>query len=923
MSGYVYLTIEMKQRELESKCLLAIKLIEKGYSVVIGQQWAIFKELHKLPKGIVFFKSYHKIYDSSIKLAKKCGHKVIVHDEELFLQFPEQTFSESIDAGIREYIDAILVNSKSEREILISKGFDNLINFGNPRLELLQQVGKKIYSSKITEIKKKHGNYVLINTNFGTINSSWGDIEKVRAAQEQAGYIKKGSNKIFDATIRAEKYADKVITEIVTSTKVNINFIIRPHPSENIEYWRYKFSNFPNVSVIREGHHAPWTMAASCLIHSNCATGLEALVMGVPVISIEEQGGNELFDQMLVNKVTRKFNYAEQIQNIIEAGSIENINNEFNLDQLIYNSGNDIRSYDVFINVVDNMMKSSKKSKFDDIVWGANVPQLKTKCDISFDEIQDVLNLINIECDIRSNYKLKELTNSLFLIELDNNLEKSYDDDVYVGNISYSNTSSYLEYVDKLVAKREYEKALNSLKEKLEWESNNYYYNMKTAEIYFSLVMEEKAATYFIKALMIDGNKFEAELGYGKCVYKKNPSIMIDAFEKAISINSDNSKKLVQIFSNYFEYYAFAKRIQNGQMPYHVNHEDEMGFENMQNIISKILTKFKNHWNIKENRNHSLYESIALASFAKKGIDSSLQFLNIIREKNTNSIWNSVWLNSEKPEFYMTSDVEPVENSIRIISSKKINNNKKSEFGILLSCDILYYKNFAIPMLNSLKETGYKGRVFIHIMTTDNFEDLKITEINDLDIEYHIEDVSSILDSMKRRVYYHISRFNVLKKLVNEYSIPICMMDVDSLFNNSPEEIFNNHKAADVAMRGRPCRLHIWNQYNASVFLVNPTENGKNYINHICHYLNSLWVNNLAKWGADQVAMFLVHKYIINSSHLKISWLNNYEVDYDYDDKGIVWQNSGVSKFANDMKKLNSEDHSSRYKYNSKLLKFK
>ena len=44
-------------------------------------------------------------------------------------------------------------------------------NVGNPRLDLLRKEFAEYYEHDVAAIKKEHGKFILINTNFGNVNS--------------------------------------------------------------------------------------------------------------------------------------------------------------------------------------------------------------------------------------------------------------------------------------------------------------------------------------------------------------------------------------------------------------------------------------------------------------------------------------------------------------------------------------------------------------------------------------------------------------------------------------------------------------------------------------------------------------------------------------------------------------------------------
>jgi hypothetical protein len=72
--------------------------------------------------------------------------------------------------------------------------------------------------------------------------------------------------------------------------------VLRPHPSENLTFYKQAFASFKNVAVTRDENVLPWIRAAKLVVHSNCTTGIEAVLAGRPVVNLlpECEGRAEL-----------------------------------------------------------------------------------------------------------------------------------------------------------------------------------------------------------------------------------------------------------------------------------------------------------------------------------------------------------------------------------------------------------------------------------------------------------------------------------------------------------------------------------------------------------------------------------------------------------------------------------------------------
>jgi len=290
----LYLPIEIVERELDAKLLLAAEAITRGYSVVIGNYWAVLATAKKWGGGVFIHKDMiDQREDTFWKPLKKNNVTLCVLDEE-GLVFP------NIDYYIRSrigegrsfaYLDKVFTWGNRQRDRLrMLKGADalNVITTGNPRLDLLRFPYLKIFgeSSQIESTLKS--GFVLVNTNFGPGNYSpyfkmsyydhMKSLGRVTTVDEQVYYQE-----------RVAYYAGlfghyKTLVAEMAEQLYPTNIIIRPHPVEDHDAWREAFKNQKNVKVVYTGSVLEWIAASSCVIHTGCTTGLEAFVMGKPVL---------------------------------------------------------------------------------------------------------------------------------------------------------------------------------------------------------------------------------------------------------------------------------------------------------------------------------------------------------------------------------------------------------------------------------------------------------------------------------------------------------------------------------------------------------------------------------------------------------------------------------------------------------------
>jgi surface carbohydrate biosynthesis protein len=310
----IYLPIEFQVREFESKCLLAATLARQGYSVVLGQQWMLYANIDRLPLGVFLFKSFNKIHHPAMIQAKRTGHRVVTLEEELLAQIDDKAVAAFCTEGLFEIPDLILANGRFEHDILkhLSGGKVRIEVTGNGRVDILKPHFRSLFRKQIEAIRLQCGEFVLVNTNFAVRNSIWQSLEQVTEIQIQAGFIKPGdlaSEKMWeeylafeDANISAMHEAIRELARRRPSQKI----VVRPHPGEDLKRWEGVFPNYPNIAVIREGAHIPWTLASRLLLHTSCTTGFEAFIAGKTALSLVPSG-NWYTDCLISNRVNPIF----------------------------------------------------------------------------------------------------------------------------------------------------------------------------------------------------------------------------------------------------------------------------------------------------------------------------------------------------------------------------------------------------------------------------------------------------------------------------------------------------------------------------------------------------------------------------------------------------------------------------------------
>ncbi|GAA0454067.1 surface carbohydrate biosynthesis protein [Alkalibacillus silvisoli] len=307
---YLYLPVEVRVRELDAKLLLAYHAAREGFRVVVGEQIAVEQAATAMPCGIYLTKGYPERYKSRvIKKMKEAGNKLVELDEEgLIINNPKLYIQERMSPSLSKKLDEIYCWGAFQKGVITDLApslMEKCLLTGNPRFDLLKKKYRPLYNDRVENLKQSYGDYILVNTRFAIFNSR--NKRKKNPQHEQYPYMKK----LFQHFI-------ELIGEL-SHKNPSKTIVVRPHPNENYNAYRKRFSSYSNVVVAPFGNVVDWILASELVIHNGCTTGIEAYLLEKPVISympIED----ERYDVFLPNQFSYKAITTDDIIDSIHNG---------------------------------------------------------------------------------------------------------------------------------------------------------------------------------------------------------------------------------------------------------------------------------------------------------------------------------------------------------------------------------------------------------------------------------------------------------------------------------------------------------------------------------------------------------------------------------------------------------------------------
>ncbi len=291
--------VENQVRELDSKVLLACVAARHGFSSVIGFRREIHFHISSFPPSIYLSKSMTAASDLVFRIMRNLGHEIVAWDEEALVHLPPEIYySRRLSPVAMALVSHMFAWGLDNAELW--RRYSQLPNgaeidiTGNPRNDLLRPEIRPYYGKTVEGLRKKYGDFILINTNFNHVNAFYPGLNLIVSSnkpgeQPTYGRAARGMSQEYAEGLRDHKQTIfEKFQELIPALEKEFpecTIVVRPHPTENQEVYRNIAARCSRVRVTNEGNVVPWLMATQTVIHNGCTTGVEAYAMGVPAIS--------------------------------------------------------------------------------------------------------------------------------------------------------------------------------------------------------------------------------------------------------------------------------------------------------------------------------------------------------------------------------------------------------------------------------------------------------------------------------------------------------------------------------------------------------------------------------------------------------------------------------------------------------------
>ena len=291
-----YIPVEIKNRELYSKILLAKYAAQSGFNVILGRKNEINQFVTKMSPGIYYGLGAVKNFESFYKKLSCEGHLIVVNDEEGLVTYSDEMYLDlKVSPETVKTIDLLFAWGKENFKVISSgrpESKSKICTAGNPRFDLLKPQFSGVYEKEISKIRKKYKKFILVCTSFASCNHYTRGtdyvqelIDKKVLTSEESINTYKRYQMIKNATWKSFLEA----VPLLANTYPDADIIIRPHPSENSDSYVELTKRFENVYLEKRFSIHPWLLTAKALVHHYCTTSIEAFSAGTPGFALRPE----------------------------------------------------------------------------------------------------------------------------------------------------------------------------------------------------------------------------------------------------------------------------------------------------------------------------------------------------------------------------------------------------------------------------------------------------------------------------------------------------------------------------------------------------------------------------------------------------------------------------------------------------------
>jgi surface carbohydrate biosynthesis protein len=321
----LFIPVENQVRELDAKLLLAGFAAERGYSSYVGWKGTIDAEIIDYPRGVYIAKSITSRAVKMFRIIRRLGHRIVAWDEEAVVHYPPDIYyarrCDETALGLTHHLLAWGEDNKILFEAAPHYNGTKIDIVGNPRVDLLRPEFRDYFKAEVAALRDRYGDFILVNTNFGSINGYYPELNVAYEKPDAPGELTLGRGAIgLPRELALDMYAYRrgildAFRDMVPKLAAAFpdrTLVLRPHPAENRDFWGDVLKHCPNVEVVAEGNVVPWLLACAALVHNGCTTAVESYILERPIVAYGPRS-HETFDVPLPNSLSVRCDTVDEV----------------------------------------------------------------------------------------------------------------------------------------------------------------------------------------------------------------------------------------------------------------------------------------------------------------------------------------------------------------------------------------------------------------------------------------------------------------------------------------------------------------------------------------------------------------------------------------------------------------------------------
>lgn len=218
---------------------------------------------------------------------------------------------------------------------------------------------------------------------------------------------------------------------------------------------------------------------------------------------------------------------------------------------------------------------------------------------------------------------------------------------------------------------------------------------------------------------------------------------------------------------------------------------------------------------------------------------------------------------------------------------------------ILAACDSLYFRNFALQLIESMERLGKSEAFHLHLLEPTD-EVIQQTQhlaesLKNVKLTYTIDPCILAAPLAHREIYYSAARFLLAPSLITAGVQRLLMVDVDAVMNKSPWTLLkaksNNHSGGFIF---RHNEKHPWRKVLASAVLFHATPGSSRLASALARSMAATF-RLRPKYHIDQILPFFV-----SENARRLFWdFETFDIPakimgYEYEPDAAFWTAKGV-----------------------------